>query len=485
MGDDSLAALRSKVNLPIKGMENVVATVTGYTGTERFNLIKLISIAGGNYVGRMSKSITHLVCWKFEGKKYELASEFETVIVNHQWIEDCIKEGRRLPESPYTLQCGQEAGSLALNIPFITHMLRDPNLQNYQDESLLPELEHRPGSKRKINKGSPRQENSSPRISCSTEPHSPGSQREELEVLNSPQHPLLSSQKKGKSASPETSGRRSKRKLVKKNMRKETFDLISDSEQETPRQEDFNEQCGTRAVSIDSLQEEQCQLTAMGGCDSTNYESCQNRIEALNDVEHIDNVHDVLDFDAERSNGNGASSYHVKYADADGKDIEHATRLPTSTELSCVICWTDFSSTRGVLPCGHRFCFSCIQSWADLMTSSRKNSTCPLCKASFIIITKVDNAVSSDQKIYSQTVPHGDPRMDIYILPGGETQSAPSNSSGAPVCCHCSCREPEDLLERCEVCEIQHIHVYCLDPPSFPWTCANCKDLRRLYLLRH
>nr|GMC66028.1 DNA topoisomerase 2-binding protein 1-A isoform X2 [Ipomoea batatas] len=102
---------------PIQGMEKVVATVSGYQGTERFNLIKLIAKAGGNYVGTMSDSITHLVCWRFEGRKFELAKKSRnTFIVNHRWIEDCIKKGRRVPEHPYTVKCGKEVGPLLMNI---------------------------------------------------------------------------------------------------------------------------------------------------------------------------------------------------------------------------------------------------------------------------------------------------------------------------------------------------------------------------------
>lgn len=44
------------------------------------------------------------MCWKFEGRKYEIAMNAETIVVNHRWIEECIKQGKRVPEDPYMLK---------------------------------------------------------------------------------------------------------------------------------------------------------------------------------------------------------------------------------------------------------------------------------------------------------------------------------------------------------------------------------------------
>ncbi|KAL3844548.1 hypothetical protein ACJIZ3_001951 [Penstemon smallii] len=429
-------------------MESVVATVSGYNGTERFNLIKLISSTGASYVGNMNQFTTHLVCWKFEGKKYELAKRFNIKIVNHRWIEECIKKGRRVSEEPYTFQSGEEMGPLLLDIQLAI------NQTTVQSKA-----------KKKLKE---------PVIDIDSEDMDDAARTEtifldELEEPSTFQPARSRRLKKRNHISPER--QRKGRKLAKKHTRVEDKVLTSNVEQEH-HEVNVLPKNNRRETLPNSPDVERPQSTSNRHASDGQYEN-----DALNDVVEIEDVND--EYKSKCVHGASSSSKNAeKNYEAD--DNNQCNRPSTATELSCVICWTDFCSTRGVLPCGHRFCFACIQNWADRNASERKPSTCPLCKASFICITKVDDAVSSDQKIYSQTIPYDTSKMDLYILQD-EACALPANPS-AQVCFRCSSREPEDLLVRCHLCQIRCVHSYCLDPPLLPWTCVQCKDLQMLYL---
>ncbi|XP_057422251.1 uncharacterized protein LOC130716080 isoform X2 [Lotus japonicus] len=140
---------------PIQDMGKVLVTVTGYHGLERFNLIKLIAYAGASYSGRMAEFINHLVCFKFEGRKYEIARRLKIPIVNHRWIEDCLRERTRLPVDSYMLQSGHEVGPLSLRVPETfgpkqwliqsTNLNSEPFGPVLEDSEILLIYEERPG----------------------------------------------------------------------------------------------------------------------------------------------------------------------------------------------------------------------------------------------------------------------------------------------------------------------------------------------------
>ncbi|KAK9147020.1 hypothetical protein Sjap_006923 [Stephania japonica] len=61
----------------------------------------------------VANKVTHLICYKFEGEKYELAKKLKKIkLVNHRWLEDCLKAWEILPESNYT-KCGYELEIMA------------------------------------------------------------------------------------------------------------------------------------------------------------------------------------------------------------------------------------------------------------------------------------------------------------------------------------------------------------------------------------
>ncbi|KAL3376440.1 hypothetical protein AABB24_003061, partial [Solanum stoloniferum] len=488
--------------LPIRGMESVVATVSGYHGTERFNLIKLIDKSGASYVGSMNQSITHLVCWRFEGKKYELAKKFKMSIINHKWVEDCIKEGRRLPEAPYTFQCGQDVGPLMLDSTLLTetiqlnhskkpaiHIESEEDFNSWTDstllkENLFPEMgKYKDRPRRKSNVNNKNKDHPSSSEYCSDEHSLQGSHRIEIEELNLASSASLKSNKRS-SEFCETSRR--SRRLMKKNISGDLLEITSGSGKHSFQIQARQElETSAQFYNLD-VEMPEISVNNRHGSGFSCYQSEPSRIDldGLDETEvnrPLDNGDQSLQIESASSNLTGNQQEPCPAIDEVQNETGNTCKVSTSTALSCVICWTDFSSSRGVLPCGHRFCFSCIQTWANHMASNRKVSTCPLCKASFVAIRKVDDAVPADQRIYTQTIPEQNPETDIYILPEGVTPRLPSSSSRTPVCCQCSCREPEDLLVKCHLCETLCIHSYCLDPPLFPWTCTHCKDLQRLY----
>ncbi|KAL8137356.1 hypothetical protein V2J09_003357 [Rumex salicifolius] len=469
----------------MEGMEEIVASVSGYHGIERFKLIKLISLSGANYVGALTRSTTHLVCWKFEGEKYTLAKKFGTKIVNHQWLEDCIKKRKRIPEKSYSLQSGQQVGSITLDVPAISK-----ELGVLRKKKLVLNGGHKSCTDPVIDieyEITEHQDWDDRWLFAKNEESSKG-------VSNS-------SRKKKKRIHDRTTTRdtistdppRSSRRLVNKNASIYPMESLANNGNKSLGNEILNVDDNVASTSNHfSLRNENVASTVEGHRDAfTSQRRARNHsfseIEA-SDVPETGAEDLILQREEtvstpERTLQDARSDVEkvnekLKMAEQD----EQPARNTASLDLSCVICWTRFSSTRGVLPCGHRFCFSCIQNWADCMVSKGKTSTCPLCKSSFMTITKVDEADCVDQKIYSQTVPCASSTQDIFILPDGppvfnHLQVQPPE----PACCQCHSREPEDLLVQCDVCHLRCIHCYCLDPPLFPWICSSCKDFRMFY----
>ncbi|GLT62034.1 hypothetical protein SLA2020_347010 [Shorea laevis] len=528
-------------------MDSVVATVSGYHGSDRFNLIKLISHAGASYVGAMSPSITHLVCWKFEGKKYELAKKLGTTVVNHRWLEDCIKQGKRVPEGSYMVQSGEEAGPLVLEVPVDAEedslckkrkvfsersnvggncrkeggncrkeafdvgdggldlaWVKSPLL----DENLFSVHGTRNGSSHKL-KSKPerratKKENRSNSRNCYQETNVSGSDRKENEESTSS---MLSLRGQRKFSRKENSNYQSSmqsrieekntfnctegssllessrkgRKLVKKHvyvdsLESELSDSLQDSYQ-TAAPKKYNK---VMAPSILSLDERNVGISEIEGTFDCNFGMHR---ETTDDDQYIEEIKEWSLSPLLKNVGSSAmdAASSCKRISLEGcSDAENingeSQDADQTEEISCIICFEEFSETRGVLPCGHRFCYKCIQKWASSLTASRKVPTCPICTTSFVSITKMEDATISDQKMYSQTLPYSSSAIDVFVLPDPGRPSFGAQSL-APVCTKCRSREPEDLLISCRLCQIRKIHTYCLDPPLLPWTCIHCHDL--------
>ncbi|KAJ7973044.1 BRCT domain-containing protein [Quillaja saponaria] len=87
----------------IPGAKNMIMCLTGYQRQDRDDIMTMAGLMGAQFSKPLVASkVTHLICYKFEGEKYELAKKMRRIkLVNHRWLEDCIRDWMLLPEEQY------------------------------------------------------------------------------------------------------------------------------------------------------------------------------------------------------------------------------------------------------------------------------------------------------------------------------------------------------------------------------------------------
>ncbi|KAJ1255769.1 hypothetical protein BS78_K161800 [Paspalum vaginatum] len=87
----------------IPGSDKLNISLTGYQKNWREDIMRMVSMMGANFSKSLAANIsTHLICYKFEGEKYELAKRVKIKLVNHRWLEECLKAWEILPIDDYT-----------------------------------------------------------------------------------------------------------------------------------------------------------------------------------------------------------------------------------------------------------------------------------------------------------------------------------------------------------------------------------------------
>ncbi|XP_057424278.1 BRCT domain-containing protein At4g02110 [Lotus japonicus] len=87
----------------IPGANELIMCLTGYLRQDRDDIMTMVGLMGAQFSKPLvANKVTHLICYKFEGEKYELAKKMGTIkLVNHRWLEDCLKDWVLLPEDKY------------------------------------------------------------------------------------------------------------------------------------------------------------------------------------------------------------------------------------------------------------------------------------------------------------------------------------------------------------------------------------------------
>jgi len=73
-------------------------TISGFTGTDRHEIGRLVEMNGGIFSGQMNRSsCTHLITANNSGEKFRRAKKWKNIyIVNFEWLKKSVEQVRDL-----------------------------------------------------------------------------------------------------------------------------------------------------------------------------------------------------------------------------------------------------------------------------------------------------------------------------------------------------------------------------------------------------
>ncbi|XP_035830266.1 BRCT domain-containing protein At4g02110 isoform X1 [Helianthus annuus] len=88
----------------IPGAKSLVICLTGYQREDREDIMTMVGLMGAQFSKPLiANKVTHLICYKFEGEKYLLGKKMKKIkLINHRWLEDCLKAWKIVPEADYS-----------------------------------------------------------------------------------------------------------------------------------------------------------------------------------------------------------------------------------------------------------------------------------------------------------------------------------------------------------------------------------------------
>ncbi|PRP80428.1 DNA topoisomerase 2-binding protein 1-A-like [Planoprotostelium fungivorum] len=107
--DSSILYRPLPFHVPYPSMSGVSVAHTNFPVKERKNLSLLVHLLGGKCYETLNRENTHLVCYAPRGIKYDRAMRWHIKTVTYEWIVQCVKSGRKVPEEPYLMDASYVA----------------------------------------------------------------------------------------------------------------------------------------------------------------------------------------------------------------------------------------------------------------------------------------------------------------------------------------------------------------------------------------